>query len=428
MKQKLLNIYFNFFGILAKIYINKQKPFVIWITGSIWKTSCRMIVSEILQKHLPEKIIYTSSKNFNWELWMSLNILWIWNYEPQILSILKTIFSSIKRSLFWKKFYDIIVLEYGIDHIWEMDFLLSIVKPNIWILTKIDKVHSSQFKSKEIIANEKYKLLQNTLDFCFLNIDDEFSKKYENTINCKNYYFSTNNNFFSLIKEKNEIKNSFNLIIDDKKTTIQTNLIWKENIWYIEIWYNILQKVFDKHFDKVVLELTLQPSRFGIFEWIYDSILIDSSYNASPESMNTVIENTKIYAEKLYSEYSLILCLWEMRELWEYTKQEHEKLAKYTSWLTQNIFIIWESMKKYFLPLSKNALYFKNSQIFWKYLKEFLKKSDKKYLILFKWSQNTIFLEEAIKQVLKNSKDTTKICRQEDFWIEKKFEFFKKAI
>jgi len=29
MKQKLLNLYFRFFGILAKIYIKKQKPFII---------------------------------------------------------------------------------------------------------------------------------------------------------------------------------------------------------------------------------------------------------------------------------------------------------------------------------------------------------------------------------------------------------------
>jgi hypothetical protein len=33
-------------------------------------------------------------------------------------------------------------------------------------------------------------------------------------------------------------------------------------------------------------------------------------------------------------------------------------------------------------------------------------------------------MEEALKKVLKNKSDIKKICRQEDFWIEKKNKFF----
>ena len=51
---------------------------------------------------------------------------------------------------------------------------------------------------------------------------------------------------------------------------------------------------------------------------------------------------------------------------------------------------------------------------------DFLKRSDEKWLILFKGSQNTIFLEEAVKQVLANKEDENHLTRQSDRWMEKK--------
>lgn len=51
---------------------------------------------------------------------------------------------------------------------------------------------------------------------------------------------------------------------------------------------------------------------------------------------------------------------------------------------------------------------------------DFLKRSDEKWIILFKGSQNTIFLEEAVKQVLANKADVKYLTRQSDRWMEKK--------
>ena len=51
---------------------------------------------------------------------------------------------------------------------------------------------------------------------------------------------------------------------------------------------------------------------------------------------------------------------------------------------------------------------------------DFLKRSDDKWIILFKWSQNTIFLEEAVKQVLANKEDSKHLTRQSDRWMQKK--------
>jgi UDP-N-acetylmuramyl pentapeptide synthase len=49
-------------------------------------------------------------------------------------------FSKIKQ-------YDILILEYGVDHPGDMDALLRVVKPDISVFTKLDKIHGVYFDS-----------------------------------------------------------------------------------------------------------------------------------------------------------------------------------------------------------------------------------------------------------------------------------------
>ena len=111
------------------------------------KTSCRMIIDDVLQANLGDQLsIYTSPKNFNGELGMSLSIFKIEERTPSLsgmIAVLKTIIAQFKSSA--TKPYDILILEYGIDRPREMEFLCSIAKPHISVLTKLDAVHSLQF-------------------------------------------------------------------------------------------------------------------------------------------------------------------------------------------------------------------------------------------------------------------------------------------
>lgn len=441
MKQKLLYLYFLIFAKLAKLYLYRHKSEVIWVTWSIWKTSSRMIIYEILKRNLLDKDIYTSPKNFNWELWLSLSILWIEKYTPNAIWVINTFFVALWTAFFWSKKYDVILLEYGIDHIREMDFLLKICKPDIGILTKVDRVHLSQFWKISTIAREKYKLLINSKSLAFVNSSDSFYREYEKDINSKRVYYSTNakksTNIwvkdYKLVELLDQVMANFHLEINHNTIEIDVNLIWEENAAYIGIWYHILDYLYDKYYEESfsrdskyqLLNLTLQPSRFSKFNGAHDSIIIDSTYNWAPESMKRVIDNFFMLKEAYYSDYDTILCIWEMRELWDRTEAEHIELAKYIKDKSENIFLIWEQTKNYIRPNIKKSRSFKNSKILWWYLRDFLEiNKQNKYMILLKWSQNTIFLEEAIKPILKNQDDAKLLCRQEQFWIDKKEKFF----
>ena len=219
-------------------------------------------------------------------------------------------------------------------------------------------------------------------------------------------------------------------------------MIWKENIWYTNIWFVILADLYQKFYQKdffsenkseIKMNFELQNSRFTTFKWINNSILVDWTYNAAPFSMKTFIENVEVLKRELYSDYKSIYCIWDMRELGDYTQEEHKKLANFIKDKPDLIFFVWESTKKYVIPellelwfWEEKIRHFDNSKILWENLADYLLNSDEKYLILFKWSQNTIFLEESVKAVLNDKNEVTKLCRQEEYWMNNKNKFFEK--
>ncbi len=52
MKSFLLFKYYQLLGRLARRYLAKRKPLIIGINGSVGKTSCRMIIDDVLQANL----------------------------------------------------------------------------------------------------------------------------------------------------------------------------------------------------------------------------------------------------------------------------------------------------------------------------------------------------------------------------------------
>gem|GEM_PF-4044472 len=74
----------------------------------------------------------------------------------------------IRRYISQTKPYDIIVLEYGVDHVGEMDMLIGIAKPDYTVVTTIDQVH---FGDPKITWQEKSKLLTDTTKYIYMPQD-----------------------------------------------------------------------------------------------------------------------------------------------------------------------------------------------------------------------------------------------------------------
>ena len=145
--------------LLAKATITKYQPLVIGITGSVGKTSTREAVAAIVQK---KYTVGKQSKNFNNEIGLPLTIIQASDsgYRNPF-KWLAIFFRALKNIICRNPNYpQSLVLEMGIDHKGDMDYLLSIVQPQVGVLTAVSEVHLEYLGSIQGVANEKAKLLK----------------------------------------------------------------------------------------------------------------------------------------------------------------------------------------------------------------------------------------------------------------------------
>ncbi|HRX64020.1 MAG TPA: Mur ligase family protein [Candidatus Absconditabacterales bacterium] len=448
MKKKILKSYFKLLAFFARIFLKKHKPFVVGINGSVGKTSCRMIIYQTLCKFINTQKIYTSNKNFNGELGLSLSIFQIEEFSPSVFSFVVTFFKILYKTLFVAKPYDVLILEYGIDTPGEMEFLLEIVQPHVGVFTAIDSVHSMQFGDPGKIAIEEKKMIQNTSEFAFLNIDDKYAMSLIDnleidylTYQTQGYDSKANINFenekFSYQNDKLLV--DFDLNIKEKNIKISTNLIGKVHYGYIGVALAILDiinykngfgSIFDK-FEDLFLEYKLQSGRFSALKGINNSIIFDSTYNSSPLSVKSALNTVNNLKKELFSDREVWVMLGDMRELGDLTESDHRKIATYVQGIADRIFTVGDSMQQYFLnEMEKIGFdmdkikHFENSIYLGDFVKFEIENNKKEIIVVGKGSQNTIFLEEAIKFLLENPEDVNNLTRQSDWWMKKKMKYF----
>ncbi len=442
-----------------------------------------MIVTQTLQQLLPDVRVYTSPKNFNGELGMSLSIFGIESYTPSIAGVMQTIVHAVKRCTqpqISDRAPQVLVLEYGIDHPWEMEFLLSIVKPHVSIHTQIDAVHSLQFGSPEGIAAEEFLLQQHTLESAFVNVDDAHLARVLPAIVCDRITYSATHEKTDTIvswrvdssaaasewrgehasawregdasewHEKNtsvwHIDSAWQaatVTFNHKKTAhIHIPLLGNYHLAYAGVGlcladiisYKLRGKEAFVNGAKLALDVSLQAGRRSIFQGVHESIIIDSSYNASPGSVKHILTETTERLGNAHPTYQPIFILGEMRELGTQNEKEHTGLAEFlVPYVHAGIplFLVGESMLTIVAPWLHNALSpteqalvhtFPNYAALWDALRDYVTDHawEQRYCLVFKGSQNTIFLEEAIKYVLANPSDEAKLTRQWDWWAKKK--------
>jgi UDP-N-acetylmuramyl pentapeptide synthase len=139
----------------------------------------------------------------------------------------------------------------------------------------------------------------------------------------------------------------------------------------------------------------------------------------------------------------IVFLFGDMRELGDGAKTEHEVIAQKLIGIVDYLYCVGPLTREYVITYIGNLkllapseaegeignLKFKNIRCFdtsiraGEYLKDHLPKNA---LVLVKGSQNTIFLEEAIKYILADKKDEAWLCRQEQYWLRKKERFFQR--
>ncbi len=178
---------------LAKIYLWRFGPYVIVVAGA----TNRHWIKEAIIEALEEKGLKArgSQKNFNAEIGLPLSILGLPSGERSFKQWLKIFFKAVKiiaKYQFLTANY--LVLELAIDRPDNMDYLLSIVKPNAVALTTITMIYRENFEDLDEIALEYQKLVKALPSdgLLFLNFDDERIRDLAKFASCRALTYGLN--------------------------------------------------------------------------------------------------------------------------------------------------------------------------------------------------------------------------------------------
>ncbi len=445
IKKRYYFIFSKYFAFFAKYKINRKKTEVILVTGS-WGKSTLVAMLDSILKCSESSRSFKILEHANSSLGIPLALLGLNSDKKGILFWIKSLLLAPIKSIFGKGINtDILIVEADSDRNGELNITNNLLKPDVVFISGFGLTHTLNFedKNRNGVANNssiddgKNKRNHSISNLMNMKIINEFLTPIRNNENLKHGYINSN------YKIKNELNNVYTFRFSDKLNDIkfldhkitsrgtdytfsfkgkEVVVTLPKQILQIEFFTSIAllykfaidRGIKNKKFIIALKKAEFPSGRSSIFRGINSSVIIDSTYNSSYEPLISML--------KLIDSFDRpkILILGDMRELGIMEESEHRKIARYISNHNySSIFLTGEAMQKYVFPYLTdkknltNVRFFSSTKDMHNYLIQ-TKFSDiqKNSICLVKGSQNTIFLEVIVEDLLYNKLDTVKLCRQ----------------
>lgn len=408
---------------IARISLSLTRATVIGVAGSVGKTSTREALYAILKDISPTHMVAGNS-----ETGVPLGLVGLFPHDYSPLDWLRMFIVAPSRIFFLKNVRYIIV-EMGIDDPYppkNMAYLLTIVKPDIGIITEESAAHTMQFekilKPDVVPDSERLKLLIEAITredakmirrckIGIINGDNQYlTRELPDTLR-----FGRTGDIRSTGYDVDTKKTTFSYRISDTPLTVQfRGFVFPKDLSYVFAPAILVAHKLNIPLDviRANLEKNFVPprGREGLFEGINHSIIIDSSYNASKPSVLTFLElMAKLKRE---TKRHTIIILADMHELGNESQIEHEAVVRAIGDIPDTLYLVGPLTKRFIVPKIPQAKWFPSVIE----LNRALFHIPNRSLILFKGSQGDLWLEESIKLLLKNKEDVSRLCRQNAFW------------
>lgn len=301
---------------------------IIAITGSVGKTSFKEILNTILSSNAK---VFSSYKNFNNYIGVPLNI------------------ASMPDNI------DYAIFEVGMSNSNEIHEIVKLLRPNIGVITSIAPVHIENFSSVQEIADAKLEIFDyfDEIGIAVLPKDSEYFLYLENHLRSKNinniYSFGYVDDAFARYAGYIQTfeKSEFDVTISGNTYHIITSLVGKHHASNISgaIIIASLLNINIAEVAQSVQYISPVEGRGNIINLNFtgkDLIVINDSYNASPDSIKASLMNYRYLDIKNKS-----LILGDMRELGDKSIEYHENLDKFVLESGSSILITVGPFMKY---------------------------------------------------------------------------------
>ena len=375
---------------LARFQRSRLKSKVIGITGNIGKTTTREMIRTAIGSFFKTT---TTECNYN-------------NHIGLPLTIVNTPIDT-----------EILILEMGMNHIGEIDFLTRIARPDVAVITKIAPAHIGNFNNIGEIVKAKAEIFNGMgkNGTVILDGDGEFVEDFRNFANqrgIKNIITvgSGDNNDVKIKKIGfcNDLTTNYEIFVNGVCVSGKINGLIKHNV-FNSLFAFAVARVFNLDLVKVAdnLENFQIVNGRGNFERKNVNgkkiTIINDCYNSSPDSLSASI-NTLSEIKRLFGNSRCVAIIGDMLELGEKSKQYHSNIADVLiSCEINNVVCIGEDCREIFkkLPNTFNKLDFKRTDDFCDKILDFVEDND---ILLLKASHGMHF-EKIIDTLSKENND-----------------------
>lgn len=320
----------------ATMLLKRTKPKIVAIAGSVGKTSTKDAIYTVLKEHVHAR---KGEKSYNSEISIPLTILGLRNAWNNPFRWLKNIFDGLLVMLHHGDYPEVLIIETGVDRPGDMSRLISWLKPDIVVLTRLPDipVHVEAFNSPEGIIAEKLLLLEALKPDGVLvfNNDDEKVRDAAEAIRQQSIGFSRYSLSHFTASADNVLYESGQPIgLEFVLTHLQKAVAMKVyGSLGVQHAYNYsaaaaVGSIFGVSLEDAVQALASHvppPGRMRILKGIKDTLIIDDSYNSSPAAMERALQSIK----ELKGVKRKIAVLGDMLELGQFSVREHEKVGEH---------------------------------------------------------------------------------------------------
>jgi len=411
---------------LAVDVLQKYKPKIIGVTGSMGKTSTKEAIFAVLSAKF---FVWRNVKNYNNEIGVPLTILGQESGGRSPLSWLIVFLKALKLIFFKSEYPQILILEMGADKPGDIEYLMSFVNPNAGVITGIGEVpvHVEFFKSAAQVAREKSGLIKflKEDDSAILNFDDKLVKDIASKTKGRilSYGFSeavdvrATNYQLNIALDPSLSGITFKIEYDGKVMPIRKEGIFGQHQVYPMLAACAMGLALDMNLAEIAEGLRSYRSpkgRLQMIEGIKSTWILDDTYNASPAATISALETLVKFEGR-----RRIVVLGDMLELGEFTESAHRLIGEKVSECADYFFAVGDRME--FAAESAKEKGMKKQKIFWfetadgarMPLQMTMQKGD---VILIKGSQG-MRMEKIVEEIMAHPEKAGELLvRQEAKW------------
>ncbi len=411
-------------GLLARLVLWRYRPKIVAVTGSVGKTTTKDLVGEVLANHYRTR---TAKGSYNSEFGVPLTII-DETVGAGIRDWLGIIWRAWGLVLRKEDYPEVLVLEMSADHPGDIAYLTRLAPPDIAVVTNVRGVHLENYDSIDQITAEKAKIIENLKPdgVAILNFDDMPSRMMRTIAPAGVIFYGLTeeaNVWVSDIAHSPHGVSATLNVAEVQDTSPQTWLLKTQLLGRHQMHAVAAAVAVGLALDipvddtlATVADFQPPPGRGRLLHGRQGLLIIDDSYNASPQAMIDALTTLKAMPGPHWA------VLGHMGELGDASDDSHRMVGEFLSpWLDRLITV--GRPARLIGDAAIGAGMPKDQVVFAETVEEAAKSVDPNHqggTVLVKASQ-VVYLERVVEALLTDPRDRALLVdRLKDPWHRKK--------